>query len=138
MTDSYNRGMPGHSTEVVQSWMLTFPNDPDAFRSTLHPEIEWFPFEENHTRAHGVEAAMRVRQRWLDTWEEMQVEPEGLIEGGDTVLISLRVIARGKMSGAETDVRLHLHFKVREGRVVYLFEHADKAAALEAAGLPSG
>ena len=35
-------------TETVQTWFEAFTDDPDAFRHTLHPEIEWFPFEDNH------------------------------------------------------------------------------------------
>jgi ketosteroid isomerase-like protein len=58
-----------------------------------------------------------------------------VVQGGDTVVATLRVIARGKSSGVETDVCLHLHFEVRDGKVVYVFEHTDRAAALEAAGL---
>jgi ketosteroid isomerase-like protein len=42
---------------------------------------------------------------------------------------------RGKTSGAKVDVRIHFHFKVQNGKVVYTFEYEDKAEALEAAGL---
>jgi ketosteroid isomerase-like protein len=45
------------------------------------------------------------------------------------------VTARGKASGVEVDLRLHYQFKVRDDKVVYLFEHEDRAEALEAAGL---
>jgi ketosteroid isomerase-like protein len=127
--------MTQQSLEVVQAWMLTFPENPDAFRDTLHPEIEWFPFEENHTRYHGIEQAMQVRRQWLETWDEIQAVPEALFQDGDTIIVTIHVTARGRSSGAETDVRLHLQFEVRDGRVVYLFEHADRASALEAAGL---
>ena len=58
-----------------------------------------------------------------------------MIEQGESVVASIHVTARGKTSGVEVDTRLHLHFKVRDDKIVYLFEHADRAAALEAAGL---
>jgi ketosteroid isomerase-like protein len=121
--------------EVVRRWIWAFENDADAFRESLHPEIEWFPFEENHTPFYGIGAALRVRNQWLDTWDEMRADVEEVVEQGDTVVACLHVRARGKTSGVETDVRLHLHFKVRDDKVVYLFEHTERAAALKAAGL---
>ena len=124
-----------NAEEVARRWIWAFENDDDVFRDILHPEIEWFPFEENHTRFYGVESAVRLRNQWLDTWQEMQGEAEEVVQEDDAVVATLRVIARGKISGVKTDVRLYLQFKVRDGKVAYLFEHTDRAAALEAAGL---
>lgn len=120
--------------EVVRGWLWAFENDTDAFRDSLHPEIEWFPFEENHVPSYGIEGAMRIRNGWIDTWEEHRVDLEELVEQGDSVVASVHVTASGKTSGVEVAVRLHLQFKVRDGKVVYVFEHEDRAAALAAAG----
>jgi hypothetical protein len=38
-------------------------------------------------------------------------------------------------SGVEADVRFFAQFKVREGKVVYIYDHDDRAEALQAAGL---
>jgi ketosteroid isomerase-like protein len=127
--------MSQENVEVVRRWLWAFENDADAFRDALHPEIEWCPFEESHTPSYGVEGAMRIRKQWLDTWDEHRVDLEDVTEEGENVVVSLHVTARGQASGVEVDVRLHGHFKVREGKVVYLFEHVERAAALEAAGL---
>jgi hypothetical protein len=45
------------------------------------------------------------------------------------------VMAKGKASGVEVDVRLYMQFTVREGKVIYVFEHEDRADALKAVGL---
>ncbi len=127
--------MSEENVEVVRRWFWAFENDTEAFRHTLHPEIEWSPFEESHTPSYGVEGAMRIRNQWLDTWDEHRFDLEEVIEEGESVVASVHITARGKASGVEVDVRLHGHFKVREGKIVYLFEHDDRAAALEAAGL---
>jgi ketosteroid isomerase-like protein len=127
--------MSQENVELVQRWFDTFADDPDAFRDTLHPEIEWFPFEENHTPSHGVEGGMRIRNQWMGSWDEMRVDVEDVVDEGENVVASVHVTARGKASGVEVDVRLHLHFKVRDEKIVYVFEHEDKAAALEAVGL---
>jgi ketosteroid isomerase-like protein len=60
---------------------------------------------------------------------------EDMAERGEDVVASVHAMGRGRVSGVEVDVRLHLHFKLRDGKVVYIFEHEDKAAALRAAGL---
>jgi len=127
--------MSEENVEVVRRWIGAFPNDPEAFRETLHPETVWFPFEENHTPSHGLDGAMRIRSQWLSSFDEMQAELEEVIEGEEDVVASVHVTAKGKTSGAEVDVRLHLHFKVREGMVIYLFEYVDRTEALEAVGL---
>jgi hypothetical protein len=53
---------------VVRRWISSFENDTDAFRDSLHPEITWCPFEEDNTPLYGIEAAMRSRGQWLETW----------------------------------------------------------------------
>jgi ketosteroid isomerase-like protein len=110
-----------NANAVTRRWLWAFENDTDAFRDTLHPEIEWFPFEDDHSPSYGVDGH--------------RIDLEELIERGDSVVASIHVTARGKTSGVEVDARLHLHFAVREGKVVYVFEHADRAAALEAVRL---
>jgi hypothetical protein len=38
-------------------------------------------------------------------------------------------------SGVKVDLRFYAQIKVRDGKVVYIYDHEDRAAALEAAGL---
>ena len=58
-----------------------------------------------------------------------------MVEGGDDVVVRVHIKARGRGSGDEADVRFFAQFKVRDGKVVYIYDHEDRAAALEAAGL---
>ena len=127
--------MSQENVDVVRRWLWAFENDADAFLNTIDPEIEWFPFEESHTRSYGVEGAMRIRNQWINTWDDHRIDLDEVIEEGDSVVASVHITARGEASGAEVDVRLHGHFKVRDDRIVYVFEHEDRTSALEAAGL---
>ena len=127
--------MSHENVELVKRWLGSFDSDPAAFRDTLHPEIEWFPFEDNHSPSHGADAAMRIRSQWLDAWDELRADLEEVRDEGDSVVASIHVVNRGKTSGVEVDVRLYVHFKIRDSKIVYLFEHTDKATALEAVGL---
>jgi ketosteroid isomerase-like protein len=121
--------------EVVRRFLSAFENDSDAFRATLHPEIEWYPIEENRTPTKGVEAAMWNRNAWLDTWDEYQQDVEEVIEDGDDVVLLVHITARGAASGVEANVRFYAQVKVRDGKIVYIYDHEDRDAALEAAGL---
>jgi ketosteroid isomerase-like protein len=123
------------SIGTVQAWFEAFTDDTNAFRDTLHPDIEWFPFEDNHSPSFGTDAAMRIRQHWLDSWQEQVVDLQGIAVRGDNVVVTAHITARGKGSGVEVDTRLHFHFGLRDGRIVHIYEHLDRAEALEAAGL---
>jgi ketosteroid isomerase-like protein len=124
------------NVEIVRRWLWAFEHDDDAFRRLTHPEIEWAPFEENHTVFHGLAGAMQIRSGWLDSWSEHDMDIEEVLDGaGEDVMASLQLNARGAGSGADVDVRLHGHFKIRDGRVAYLYEYQDRAEALEAVGL---
>ncbi len=120
---------------VVWRWFEAFTEDADAFRDVLHPDIEWFPFEENHTPSHGIDGGMRIRNEWIGAWDEMQAELEDLVEKGESIVATVHVMGRGKASGVEVDTRLYLHFKVRDDKVIYLYEYEERKPALEAVGL---
>src|SRR3954464_12325425 len=121
--------------EVIRRLFWAFENDTAAFRAILHPEIEWFPIDENRGRLYGIEAATRNRNEWLQTSDEHRFEVGGVAGEGDSVVVSVHITARGKISGAEVDVRFYGHAKLRDDKVVYIYDHEDRAAALEAVGL---
>src|SRR4051794_9117799 len=127
--------MSQENVELVQKWLESFTEDRDAFRDTIHPEIEWLPFEDNHTPSYGVEGAMRIRDAWLDAWDEVRAGLEQIADEGDSVVASVHVTGRGKGSGVEVGVRLHMLFKVRDDKIVYLYEHTDRNEALLALGM---
>jgi ketosteroid isomerase-like protein len=131
--------MPQQNVEVqneaVRRFFWAFEYDSEAFRDSLHPEIEWFPIDENRTRVSGVEDAVRNRNQWLESWDGHRFDLEEVVEKGDSVVVLVHITARGKASGIEVDVRFYAQFTVRDGKVVYIFDHHERAAALEAAGL---
>ena len=121
--------------DVIRRWFWAFENDTSAFEAVLHPEIEWFPLDENYGRLHGIEAALRNRAEWFDAWEEHQTDVGEVAAEGDSVVLAVHIVARGRTSGAEVDVRFYPHFKLRDDRVVYIYDYADRAQALAAVGL---
>lgn len=121
--------------DAVRRFLLAFEDDDEAFRDTLHPEIEWCPIDEDRVPLHGLEAAVRNRNAWLETWDEHRVDLEEVVESGDSVVGLIHITGRGKGSGAEAEVRFYAQVRVRDGRVAYIYDHEDRDAALEAAAL---
>jgi ketosteroid isomerase-like protein len=124
--------MSQENVEIARRLRWAFENDADVFASMRTPESVWFPFENNHMPTYGIEGGFQTRSHWLDAWDDVHSELEEVVGEGENVVASIHLTGQGKSSGAKVDVRLHLHFKVREGKVVYTFEHEDKAAELEA------
>ena len=104
--------------EAVRRFLATFDNDTDAFRNTLHPEIEWFPIEENLTPTYGVEGAMRLRNQWLDTWDEHRIDVEEVIEEGDSVVVLARDgSGQGQRGRGGPSLALSVQGAGRQGRL---------------------
>ena len=102
--------MSQENIEVVRKAIETFDSDVDAWLTTLDPEIDWYVSEDRHSVSHGHEAVLGARQRWLETW----------------VRDSYRY---------EIEDRTYAHWRVRDGKIVYVYEHETRDEALEAAGL---
>jgi len=120
---------------VIRRWFWAFETDASAFAAILHPDIEWFPIDENYGRLHGIEAAVRNRNEWLDAWDAHRFDVDEVAAAGDGVVLAIRIAARGKASGAEVDLRFYAHIKLRDDKVVYIYDYEDRAEALEAVGL---
>ena len=123
--------------DAVGKFFSTFNSDgeTDAFRSILHPGIEWFPVEENRVPTRGIEATMRYRDRWLDIWDEHRFDVEEVIEDGDDIVARVHIMARGRASGAEVDIRFYAQFTVQDGKIARIYDHDSRSEALKAAGL---
>jgi ketosteroid isomerase-like protein len=127
--------MAEENVEVVLRSLDAFDTDEQAWLETVDPEFEWYPVEEGHIPAHGYEGARGVRERWLESGEGHSGDVEDVKAKGEHVVTTVHLTGRGRESGIEVDIRLHMHWKLRDGRIVYLYEHADRDEALRAAGL---
>ena len=127
--------MSQENVEIVRRSIEAFQHDEEAWLSTSDPAFEWHPIEEGHIPSRGHEAAIGVRRRWLESWESFQIDVEEMRDGTDSVVACLHLTGRGKASGVQVDLRIYIHFKLRDGKIVYVYEYADRSEALEAAGL---
>jgi ketosteroid isomerase-like protein len=75
-------------------------------------------------------------QDWLDTFDDLNVEPLELIDAGeDQVIAVLRNSGRAKLSGVEADLTYAALYTFRDGKIARGREYWTKEQALEAAGL---
>jgi uncharacterized protein len=65
-------------------------------------------------------------------WQELSVEPEEFIDGGDTIVVVARV--RGTAAAGSLDQK-HVHiWRMRDGKAASFTEYSDTARALQALG----
>ena len=62
------------------------------------------------------------------------VRPGG-VEDDDNVVVLVHITARGRASGLEVEFRFYAQFTLRDGKVTRIYDHEEREAALEAAGL---
>ena len=96
-----------------------------------HQEIEWRWPESTPGAAtfRGHADIARGLVQWAESWEELRMEPEEILEEGDHVLAMLRYRARGAGSGVPLEELVaHLH-QFEDGllRRWWMFGDAEKA-----------
>jgi ketosteroid isomerase-like protein len=128
----------GANAEVVERLINAFSEgDVDAALAELDPEVELVPIRAQleGTDYRGHEGYRRVLADFEEDWEELRLIPEQLRESGDRVLVTGRMVARGKASGVELDIPLALLYQLRDRKVVRLESFADPDEGMRAAGI---
>jgi ketosteroid isomerase-like protein len=75
------------------------------------------------------------RDAFSEVWESIAVEPLEFIDAGDHVVVLTRLFGRGVGSGVNVDMATYNVLTFRDGKVARRRLYADRADALEAAGL---
>ena len=113
--------------------------DVDAMLAEIHPEVEWcvdsaIPGAVQVYRGH--EGLRKYLAEAQEPFEEIRFELEDFIEAGENRVILVATIhVRGKLSGAESDLRGYELFTLRDGKLVRREVFFDRDEALRAAGL---
>jgi ketosteroid isomerase-like protein len=127
--------MSQENVEIIRRSVAAFEDDEETWLTAIDPSHVWYPLEEGNVPSHGLDAARAIRKRWLEGWESHRIDIEEILDRGDSVVACLHLRGTGKGSGVEVDQRFYMHWKLRNGKMVYLYEYADRDEALEAAGL---
>jgi uncharacterized protein len=112
--------------------------DVEGVLSFLDPEIEWQNYA--HVPEPGtLQGREQVRgwlERFLEAWEELEIEVTEVLEAGDRVVALVRFQARGKGSGVQVQGGTDAHvWTVRGTQAVAVTLYQGTREALDAVGL---
>jgi ketosteroid isomerase-like protein len=120
--DGYARFNAGAKEPTLEYW----DEDGEYVASSADPDAD------TH---RGIEAVRRQYARWVEAYPDLRVEPLDAKGSGDKVFVWVRFIGHGAASGLPIDMELAHVTTLRDGRIVRLVEHNDRAEALQAAGI---
>ena len=124
--------------EIVRGGYEAFNRgDIDWMVEHMHPEIVWEDADKvpDARTYRGVDEVRRYLESFFRHWDEIRYEVEDVREGPAGIVVLVRLVARGRTSGAKVGASMaHLH-ELRDGRGVRVRVYFDRAAALGAAGL---
>ena len=107
-----------------------------AFFALFHPELTYRNREdEPDVRLYqGLEDFKRYVESWLETFGDLQLEPQDFIDLGDEVIAVAELRGRGGTTGPEVQGSYVFLIRVRDGLIVRGREYATREEAIEAAG----
>jgi ketosteroid isomerase-like protein len=130
--------MSQENVEIVRRAIAAYNRrDFEAMRALNHPDVQldWSASRGLEAGVYqGQEEVLRFYQNFLETFEEVNIEPDRFIESGESVVVPNSAQIRGR-DGIETVARSALVFEVRSGRLARVCLHQETHEALEAAGL---
>jgi ketosteroid isomerase-like protein len=124
--------------DLVAFMRDTDPADLRALYEAIYdPDIEivWVDTSPDSGPFHGIEAAMRAFEEWLESFEEFSMTVTEFLDAGDEVVVTFITPGRGKGSGAQVEMTVYWVIAVKGGKIARVHEYSTKAGALEAAGL---
>jgi ketosteroid isomerase-like protein len=72
-------------------------------------------------------------QEWLDVWQSVHVETDAVEAHGDRVVAHGSWVTKGRVSGMEGTMPIHIVFTVRDGRIARVEWFPDHERAVAAA-----
>jgi ketosteroid isomerase-like protein len=126
------------NVEIVQRALQAWNRrDLDGALADMHPraEVDW---SESRGLQRGVfrgrEQIKHFYEEWLDVFDQVDIEPQDLLDAGEHVVVPNRSFARGRQGVAVTTNSIQV-FSMREGKIVRLRLYQDRNTALKAVGL---
>jgi ketosteroid isomerase-like protein len=131
--------MSQENVELVRRLYPAYERDGlDGFAEFWHPDINWRAAEgalDDVGLMEGPDAIRDYYRQWEETFADVRMEVDQLIDAGDQVVAVVRGIGRMKGSDAEIDVRYAIVFTTRDGKIAAGREYFTREQALEAVGL---
>ena len=144
--------MSQEDVEVVRGWLgpwdgvdavAVFRDDATWTRTGAEVEaffepdytIAWIAHGQRVIEASGLDDSRRGWLDWLEPWETYHVQIERIVSVADKVVVLTRL--HGRLAATQNEVEMlgGSVYLVRNGRGARVEHYADRAEALEAAGL---
>jgi ketosteroid isomerase-like protein len=113
--------------------------DADAFVALTCPDVEWEDavfWSEGSRTWRGIETVREWFAQVTEPWASSRVKIDEIVEASeDQLVIALTLTARGKGSGAETQLHFWQVNRFAAGKTAARRVFGERAEALEAAGL---
>jgi ketosteroid isomerase-like protein len=130
--------MSRENVELVRQALHAYTQrDVDALRALADPrmELDWSASRGWLAGVYrGIEESLRFYAGYFEAFEEIVIEPDRLIEAGDSVVVPNVSHQRGR-DGIEVSARSTLVFTLENHRLVRICLYQETGEALEAVGL---
>ena len=129
--------MSQENVEVVRRGYEHYQRTGEPDYSVLDPEIVYDVSRRTFDPGvhHGHDGVRKAMSRFAEQWKTMQIEPQDFVDGGDDVIVSIRLVGIGRESGVETTANAAHVWTLRGGKIVRHTTFQTMAEAREAAGL---
>jgi ketosteroid isomerase-like protein len=131
--------MSQENVEVVRQTLEAFNSeDIERILALTHPEFETevppeFSAEpDTYTGRGGVR---RYFESFQEAMDEIRFQPERLWDAGESVVVALRLTAKGRQTAIPVEQRTAAVWSVRDGMVAQVRVYGSPAEALDAVGL---
>jgi ketosteroid isomerase-like protein len=132
--------MPDEAVEIVTTLIGSFAGGPDEvqrLKGLIAEDAEQRPLRarlEAKTYV-GPEGWVEFYEDLMADWADLSLPVDEIRQAGDLVVALLRLVARGRASGAQVEVRIGTVWEVRDGLVRSVQSFSEPDDALRAAGL---
>jgi hypothetical protein len=121
-----------HVDELQRGYEALNRGDLSVVLGLLDRDIEWHePAPSPEAGIHrGRDSFERFFRGWIESFDDFRVEPEQVVERGETLIAVVRQSGKGRASGVEVEARLAHVWTVDNGRAVRWEAVADADEAL--------
>jgi ketosteroid isomerase-like protein len=131
--------MSQENLELVRLVFEAFNSeDIERIVAFTHPELEVEVPPELSAEPdtyRGPDGIRRYFRSFQEVMDEIRFEPEQLWDAGDSVVVALRLTAKGRQTAIPVEQRTAGVWTIRDGKVMRIRAYRSPSEALEAAGV---
>ena len=128
--------MSQENVEIVRASNEAFDQaDPAGAFAHVDPKLVTTRVDPDGAVFHGHEGFLQALAEWVEDFQEWSYTTEEYIDAGDRVVVRVHQFGRGQASGVAVEADFWFVYTIAERKITRLDIYANRAQALEAAGL---